>query len=173
MNHSDTELTSTKVLEFLTIANEFARITEEAATYPGEHVKSFLQRILPLLYLKASLLPDVEPSDPEQNERFVTEETWENCLNRYREIFGEEDSYWDIEDSCSDEPEPVKRSLAEDLADIYQETKDFVQLYQKPLTASRENAVASCKLYFEEQWGVKALRAASRIHHILHFVHHA
>lgn len=169
MEHSDTDLTSSKVLEFLTIANEYTRITEEASSYPTEHVFSFLQRMLPLLYLKASLLPDVEPSDPEQNERFVTEETWENCLNRYREIFGDDDAYWDIEDSCSEEPETVKRSLAEDLADIYQETKDFVLLFQKPLTAARENAVATCKLYFGEHWGEKALRAALRIHHIMHF----
>lgn len=172
MNQQEDITRTPKVLEFVTIANEYTRITEEAASYPTGHVIQFLQRMLPLLYLKASLLPDIEPTDPEQNERFVTEETWENCLNRYREIFGDGDGYWDIEDSCGEAPEPVKRSLSEDLADIYQETKDFVLLFQKPLTAARENAVSSCKMYFEEHWGEKALRAASRIHHLVHYSHH-
>jgi hypothetical protein len=163
---------SAKVLEFLTIAHEYNRILEECTSYPREHFLAYLQRILPLLYLKGSLLPEIEPSDDDMNERFLTEEEWEIILNSLRGVFGDEHLYWSIGDACGHEPEAIRKSLAEDLSDIYQETKDFVLLYQKPFEAARENAIASCRFYFGEHWGEKALMAAARIHHMVHGHHH-
>lgn len=168
MSDNQEIIRSAKVLEFLTIANEYNRIIEECSDYPEEHLFEFLQRMLPLMYLKGSLLPEINPEDPDQNERFLTEEQWENSLNNLKAVFGDRDLYWSIEHPVEASAETERRSISEDLADIYQESKDFVLLFQKPLSSAKENAVANCRYYFSEHWGGKALKAAGLIHHLLH-----
>lgn len=160
-------VSSNKVIDFLTVANEFTLLIENCSTYPRDHVIDYLQRVMPLLYLKGSLLPFITPSDPEQNERFVTEEQYEKIFNELRVLFGDSDIYWRIANPTGTVPEPVRGSIAEDLADIYQEMKDFILLYQKSLTAAKENAVFSCYKYFRKHWGRKALTANEIIHDIL------
>ena len=65
------------VIEFVTVAAEFCAFLERA-----EHMKrkAFVDtslKILPLLYLKASLLPKCETIGDEAPETYVTEETYE------------------------------------------------------------------------------------------------
>jgi len=127
----------------------------------------YLQRILPLLFIKGSLLPDITPEEPDYNEKFVTEEQWEESYNSLKVFFNTLDQYWSVHHPGDPESETEKRSLAEDLADIYQDIKDFIILYQKPLTASKENAVAACRLAFEEFWGKRAIQAGYIIHQAL------
>lgn len=166
MDQNQELVQSKRVLEFLTVANEFCLLVEECSEHPQKHLLEYFQRILPLLFIKGSLLPDIDPSDPEQHERYVTEEQWETRFNALRAVFDSNDSYWSIAHPSDQIPQPDKSSLAEDLADLYQDMKDFVLLYQKPLTSARENAVSACKLFFEEHWGKKALLASYIIHQI-------
>ena len=65
------------VIEFVTVAAEFCAFLERA-----EHMKrkAFVDtslKILPLLYLKASLLPKCETIGDEAPETYVTEEIYE------------------------------------------------------------------------------------------------
>jgi hypothetical protein len=155
---------SGQVLDFLTVANEYCMLVEGASSLPRENMLGYLHRILPLLYLKASLLPDIPPPEENLHERFMTEEQWENSFNDLRTMLGDDDHFWNIEHMHDSEAKPEKASVAEQLADIYQEMKDFVLLFQKPLTTSREHAVIACRYFFYEHWGVKALTAATIIH---------
>jgi hypothetical protein len=168
MESQEELIKSRKVLEFLTVANEYCLLIERCKEYPGDNLMEILHRILPLVYLKGSLLPDITPSDAEQLERYVTEDQWEERLIELREILKDIDSYWDIHHPEEKVAEPQTASVAEDLADLYQELKDFMLLYQKPLTAARENAVAACKHFFADHWGRKALKAALIIHQHLY-----
>ncbi|MFO7723830.1 MAG: DUF5063 domain-containing protein [Bacteroidales bacterium] len=168
MESQEEMIKSRKVLEFLTVANEYCLLIDRCKDYPRESLLEILHRILPLVYLKGSLLPEITPGDEELLERFVTEEQWEDRLNELREILEGTDQYWDIHHPEEKEPENHQASVAEDLADLYQEMKDFVLLYQKPLTAAKENAVAACRQYFADHWGRKALKACLIIHQHLH-----
>ena len=96
MEHQEELIRSGKVLDFLTIANEYCLIVEESANYPRDTLLGYLQRILPLLYLKGSLLPEVSPPDDDLYERFVTEEQWENCFNDLRKQLDKDDVFWHI-----------------------------------------------------------------------------
>ena len=60
--------------------------------------------------------------------------------------------------------DPVKGSLAECFADIYQDLKDFLLLYQKPLKIFKENAVRDCKRLFETRYGYRLLIAQAAVH---------
>lgn len=164
---SNEQVASKQVLEFLTVANEYCLLVESCDKYPQQTLMEYLQRILPLLFIKGSLLPEIAPDDPDYHEKFVTEEQWEANYNSLKSFFDTYEHYWAVHHPGDPEPKTEKRSLAEDLADIYQDVKDFIILYQKPLTASKENAVAACRLAFEEFWGKKAIQAGFIIHQAL------
>jgi len=97
-------------------------------------VKSFLrilQRLLPLLYLKASFLPEFTPFFEDGNEKFVTEADWTIIHDAFKSKFGTANDYLEVFDErMSDSEGPVVASLAENMADIYQDLKDFILLYQ-------------------------------------------
>ena len=159
---------SKNVIEFLTVANEYCLFIEKSENYSKIDILQFLQKISPLLYLKGSLLPVVNVENKETNERFVTEEQWETIFNELRKKFNKDDNYWFIDFNSPDENDPVKASLAENFADIYQDLKDFVMLYQKNTRAAKQNAVYECKLLFKTHWGYCITNAQKAIHHLLY-----
>ena len=56
-------------------------------------------------------------------------------------------------------------------ADIYQDLKDFIYLYQKNTEMAKENAVSECKRLFQTRWGVRLTRAHTVIHEIrMHYL---
>jgi hypothetical protein len=158
---------SKSVLEFITVANEVCLFLEEIEKYDMEFLLTYMQKVLPLLYLKGTMLPDLIVSDEAANERFVTLEEWEkvylNILNKtaLKDNFYYFNSYSDVNDKKE------KGSIAENLADIYQDLKDFLLLYQKNTLSAQENAVHSCKKLFEINWGLKAINTHKAIHWLL------
>lgn len=156
-----------KVLEVLTVANDFCLFIEKAENHTRENILLYLQKVIPLLYIKGSVLPTVELSNPAANEKFVTEEHWENVFNVLRAKFNPADEFWTIESHEPGENEPVKCSLADKISDVYQDMKDFIILYQKNTRAAKECAVADCKKFFETHWGYRAVDALQYIHYLL------
>ncbi|MDG1900929.1 MAG: DUF5063 domain-containing protein [Bacteroidales bacterium] len=160
---------SKQVVEMATVANEFCYFIENVEKKEKEIVLEFMQRILPLLHLKGSLLPNIEPEHPEANERFVTEEQWERVFNELRQVLGEDDEYWIIDPQYMNDTEPLKASLSENITDIYQDMKDFLLLLQKNTHAARENAVSECKILHANHWGYRVGNIFTRIHHLIYF----
>ena len=120
------------VIEFVTVAAEFCAFLERA-----EHMKrkAFVDtslKILPLLYLKASLLPKCETIGDEAPETYVTEEIYEILRINLAGLMGEKDDYLDVfvQDMVYSD-QPIKKSVSEDLADIYQDIKDFIFVFQE------------------------------------------
>ena len=158
---------SKKVLEMLTVANEYCLYLEKADEYKTKDVFEYLQKLIPLIYLKISLLPDIEVMDESGTEHYVTEEQWEHQFNTLRIKFGEDDIYYTLDSPGKGDHEPIKQSLAEGLTDIYQDMKDFVLLYQKPLKISKENAIRDCKHLFETRTGYRLVNTLKAIHYLL------
>jgi hypothetical protein len=158
---------SKNVLEMFTVANEYCLFMEKAVDFSKNDFLEYLQKICPLIYIKAALLPDVEVKDEEGLEHFVTEEQWEDLFNIIHLKLGEDDLYYFIDHHEKTHEDDVKASLAENLADIYQDLKDFLLLYGKPHQVSRENAVFDCKRLFETRFGYRLVNAHSAIHYLL------
>jgi hypothetical protein len=159
---------SRTVLEMLTVANEFCLFLEKAENYDRQSILLFLQKICPLIYIKASLLPAIDLTDEEAAEHFVTEEEWESLFNALHQKFGDDDIYHFVDPHDSSQTDPVKASMAENFTDVYQDLKDFVLLYQKPRKASMEYAVFECRRLFETRFGFRLVRAHSALHCLLH-----
>ena|ERR1039457_2876884 len=158
---------SKNVLEMYTVANEYCLFMEKAGDLSKNNFMAYLQKICPLIYIKAALLPDVEVTDEEGLEHFVTEEQWEELFNIIHLKLGEDDLYYFIDHHETSHQDAVKASLAENLTDIYQDLKDFLLLYGKPLKASRENAIYDCKRLFGTRFGYRLVNAHSALHYLL------
>src|SRR5512133_2594696 len=102
---------SRTVVEFVAVANEFCKYADRASEVKGEDLLKILQRLLPLLYIKASLLPELEPVFEDGNEKFVTEETWIKIHETYRSKFGTADDYLEVfDEKIKDTEGPVASS---------------------------------------------------------------
>jgi len=166
--HSEDPTMSKNALEMLIVANEYCLFMEEIEDKSRQDIFEFVHRVLPLMYTKGSLIPEITVDDTGANMRFVTEEQWENIFTLLRDIFADDDEFWIIDPQYINETEPLKASLAENLSDIYQDMKDFVLLYQKNTHAARQNALAECKNLFSEHWGYRIGNILSRLHHLIY-----
>jgi hypothetical protein len=165
MEQNDRTLTR-PILEMVTIASEFCNFLEDAANLNQQSFFKSLQGLVPLLYLRGSLLPVIEPEYPEANERYVTEEQYEGLFMSLRELIGDLDEFWFVDHAGSQITETVKGSIAEHLSDVYQDLKDFVMLYKKNALAARENAIASCRELFSDHWGQRLANLLSVVHEL-------
>ncbi len=158
------DLTVTKpVIEMLTVANEYCLFFENAASYKTAEILDYYHKMAPLLYLKGSLLPDMPLNNEAHNERYVTEEDWETVFRELKEKFGNIDTYY-VHDHNFDS---VEASLSDNMADIYQDMKDFIMLYQKNMQIARQNAIANLASQYRWRWGPIASQALTAVHHIL------
>jgi hypothetical protein len=160
---------SRNVVEFVAVANEFCKYTEHASELKGDELLKILQRILPLMYLKASLLPQLEPFFEDGNEKFVTESDWTIINDTLKEKFGTANEYLEVSDEKMSELEgPFVSSISENMADIYQDMKDFLLLYQTGTGEVMNDAVWECRMNFENFWGQKLVNSMRAIHKFLY-----
>lgn len=153
-----------QVIELLTVANEFCLFSQKIEDYSKDDIISYYRRIIPLLYLKGTLIEDIEPQDPDLNERFVLEEDWELLFNTLRNKLYPDDHFWICHDPHNADTEAEKASIAECIADVYQDMKDFLMLYQKNLTGAKENAVHEVFSTFPSHWGPALTKALYALH---------
>jgi hypothetical protein len=157
------------VVEFTAVANEFCKYAEHAGEMKGEELLNILQRLLPLLYLKASFLPPLEPVFDDGNEKFVTENDWSRIRSGFRSKLRSADDYLELPDDKTTESDgPVVASLSEDMADIYQDMKNFILLYQTGTNEVMNDAVWECRMNFENYWGNKLVNALKAIHRFIY-----
>ena len=157
------------VVEFTAAANEFCKYLERGADIKGDELLKILQRILPYLYLKASLLPALDPFFDDGNEKFVTESEWFRIHDILREQFGTADDFLEVFDEKMTESErPVISSLSENLTDIYQDLKNFLLLYQTGTVEVMNDAVWECRQNFENFWGQKLTNSLRAIHKFIY-----
>ncbi|MFW5792658.1 MAG: DUF5063 domain-containing protein [Bacteroidota bacterium] len=155
---------SKAVIEFITVANEYCLFFEKAENYSAEDIFQYFQKIAPLLYLKGSVMPEVTVNDDSFSEKFVTEEKWEAIFKALREKFGEQDIYYTHDHNYDTE----EASLSDNMADIYQDMKDFIMLYQNSLIHAKENAIFEIQKLFKSHWGIRIINALKAVHQILH-----
>lgn len=156
---------SPAVIEFVTVAAETCLFLENATEQTREDFIVKSVKILPLLYLKASLVEIPEVVFDDVPERFVTEEDYLYVKEQVEQLLGADDSYLEVfhpDMAISDTPIAV--FVSENLADIYQELKDFAANYQTIDTDIMNDALAACLKAFGEHWGQKALNALRALH---------
>ena len=152
-------------IEFVTVAVQLCLYLEQVA----EHEKSdFIEKmlcLLPLLYLKARLVPKTTEEMDGYPERFVTEQEYEDLRQLIAQQLGSDDAYLEVfvEDMRYSD-EPITAFISENIADIYQEIKDLACNYQTREEAIMNDALVSCLEAFEQHWGQKLLNVLRPLH---------
>lgn len=157
------------VIEFVAVANEYCSFVEQAGEFEKRDFTDKLRKILPLLYYKATLLPRTEPFYEEGNEKFVTEDDWNHVHNSVLKKLGKHNDYPEVFDPVyRDTEDQVGGSIAEDLADIYQDMKDFIMVYRMGTVELMNDSMWECILHFEQYWGQKLVNSLRAVHSLLH-----
>lgn len=158
---------SKPVLEFTTVANEVSKFLEAPSSTDVRVLLGTLQKVLPFLYMKATLLPNTKLLFDDGNEKFVTEEEWNAIRDRFQNIIGRNDNYPDIVAEEDQTDEMRIASISENLADIYQDIKDYCTLFQVGAAEIMNDALWEVKHNFEQYWGTKLLSTLTAIHKLL------
>ena len=156
---------SKRVIEFVTVAAETCLFLEHTTDYPMTDFVQKSVKILPLLYLNASLLNIPESVFDDIPERFVNEEDYQFVREQVEQLLGNDDSYLEVfhpDMALSDTP--IAAFISENMADIYQELKDFAANYQLGDIDIMNDSLAACLVSFGEHWGQKLLNALRALH---------
>ena len=157
-----------QTVEFATVAAEYCAFIEKARESQRSQFVDKCVKLLPLLYLKALLLPAAEFLYEETPEKFVTEESYEYVRSMLQRLMGQHDDYLEVFSSDMQfSEEPVTASVAEDLTDIYQDLKDFISVYSLGYENTMNEALALLEENFKEYWSqklVNVLRPLNTIH---------
>ncbi|MBQ7388242.1 MAG: DUF5063 domain-containing protein [Paludibacteraceae bacterium] len=152
-------------VEFITVSLETCSFIEQAANYEKKDFISKLLKILPLVYLKTSLLKTTEFNYEETPERFVTEYDYERIRLSVAELLGSSDDFLTIYTPDMQLSEtPLYITVSELLADVYQELKDYVLCCQYNDEDVQSDALNICLTGFYEHWGQKLLSIMQALH---------
>lgn len=158
---------SRNTVEFVTVAAEFCAYVESNNERTRKEFVETLLKLLPLLYIKAQMLPGDERINDEGLEDFVTEDSYEVLRMNIYEILAENDAYLDVfvsDMKYSDTP--VTKSISEDIADIYQDVKNFVCLFQIGINETMHDAIIECREHFEQYWGQTLVNTLRALHDV-------
>ena len=152
-------------IEFVTVAVQLCIYLEKVAEYEREEFLDKILSILPLLYLKARLVPKAEQELDSYTERFVTEQEYEAVRESIAGLLGSDDTYLEVymEDMRYSD-EPITAFVSENIADIYQEMKDLACNYQTQNESVMNDALVACLEAFEQHWGQKLLNVLRPLH---------
>ena len=131
MDNTTDVVFSQNSIEFVTVAAEFCAFMERANDCSKVDFVDKILKILPLLYVKVSLLPACERIGFEEPEYIVNEDDYEYIRRTIRHKMGAQDDYLEVfvPDMVYSE-EPLTKNISEDLADIYQDVKDFIGVFR-------------------------------------------
>lgn len=155
------------VVEFVTVAVEYCVYLEQGARRKRSQLVDTMQKLLPLLYLKASMLPDLEEDDTYLSEQLVTEADYDAVRNTVAQIMGEQDDYLDVfVEDMKYSAEPIRKNISEDLADIYQSVRNFVGIYKMGVEDTMYGALSEVAYDFRLNWGQTLVNTLRAIHDV-------
>lgn len=157
---------SKNVVEFVAVAVQFCGYLENTEDEDSQRLIDWASKILPLLYLKASMLPEeVQQIDEEDVEVTVTEESYTFIYSKLLSVIGKDDDYLEVfmEDMKYSDT-PITASISEDLTDIYQDVKNFITVYERGVSENMNDALYLCTENFKLFWGQKLVNVLRAIH---------
>ena len=167
MDDQNKILYSEEVLEFVRLAKEYCTLLETNLELGQNVFIHFTLYSLPAIYSAMVKIPRVESVFEEGSEKFVSEQEWSEV---YRKIAGNMEGNNDFLDIPAenefDRSELITRKVSEDMADIYQDLRDFLEVYRTAPEDVMNDALWECQNNFQNFWGSKALRISSALHKI-------
>ena len=156
-------------IEFVTVAAEYCAFLESCRRYNSKSFFDKSVKLLSLLYLKTSLLPNLEDSSFSDLQQFVTEASYENLRQNITCLTGQYDEYLEVfQEDMQYSDTPIVAYISEGLADVYQDLKDMISNFQSADIQIMNDALRDCKDNFQAYWGQKALNTLRAMHNVLY-----
>lgn len=160
---------SKNVVEFVTVANEYCTLVEQVSKFSALENLGKLQKILPLLYLKATLLPKTEQVLEDELEKYITELDYNMLHQKWLQLLNENDDFYEVFDpNIQFGQETVTASVSENLMDIYQDLKNFLISYSIGNEEVMNDALYDCVFHFEEIWGQQLVNVLRAVHMLVY-----
>ncbi|MCQ2204867.1 MAG: DUF5063 domain-containing protein [Bacteroidales bacterium] len=158
------------IIEFATVAHEYCVLMENIDKYSKADFIKVSSRLLPLLYIKASLLPeDVATILDTDLEEAVDEFTYETVRKAIRRKLTRHDEYLEVfKEDMERSEEPVPANISEDMADIYQDIMNFCEQYRLGIEDVQNDAIATVSEKFRTYWGQRLCNALRALHCVLY-----
>lgn len=144
-------------VEFITVGVEFCAFLEKANEKTFITFVPVLQKLLPFLYLKATMVEKPMVLGDDELSTFVTEMDYETIRKSISDILEEKDDFYNGQESTS---------ISECVADVYQDIKDCISNYKLGKEDVMNDAVEKCLDNFQLYWGERLLDALQAIHKI-------
>ncbi len=172
MAENDKSLLTQEVLEFVTVAVPFCSLLQELDRYSKKDFLDKVLKLLPLLYVKALLLPKEDLEGLYETEssflsESVTEQEYILILNTLEGLMGEEDLFLEVlsEDMAYSDT-PMTARISECLADIFQPLGNFLGILRDENFVALPLALQNLRALFEEYWGDRLLMVLRPLHRI-------
>lgn len=152
------------VLDLVRLSAEYCKFLEREEAVGRDRFVDVMRGLLPMLYLKASLLREV-PDAPGFIEPCVTEEDYDYVRAKACAAMGDRDDYLDVflkDFKYSDKP--ILCTVSENLADIYQSLRELVEHYRRGDEESMQLALAQVREQFGDYLGQTMLNALRALH---------
>jgi len=168
MEQSNSKLFSKDILDFVTVSVEYCNFIENCNKLKAFDFASALIKILPITYLKASLIPIIDSDSESQNEDFVTEEIYNFIQDNISKLLSANDTDCIVPETSSQNGENTNAPISEILTDIYQDLKNFSMNYKTNNEIVMNESLYICKQNFEEFWGERLLSSMISLHKLLY-----
>ena len=157
---------SRDTIEFVTVAVQYCSYFESFEDVSEAELIDKLTKLLPLLYLKAALVPETDIiNEEEEPEITVTEGDYSYISSKLYDVFQNNDAYLEVflqDMKYSDTP--ITASISEDLSDIYQDLKNFITVFERGVTDNMNDALYFCIENFKSYWGQKLVNVLRALH---------
>jgi len=167
MNDQNQILYSEEVLEFVRLSKEYCTLLETGLELSQDQFIRFSIYSLPAIYSSMIRIAQMESIFEEGSEKFVSEQDWSEVYRKIATIMEANNEFLDIPaESEFDNSELITRKVSEDMADIYQDLRDFLEIYRNSPEDVMNDALWECQNNFMSFWGSKILRVTSALHKI-------
>lgn len=165
--HDKNVIYNRDTIEFITVAKEFCTYIENIEGTKREDFVNTMLKLLPLLYLKANMLPEYPHEEDVFPEQYVTEDSYEIVRMNIAGIMADMDDYLEVfmQDMVYSD-KPILATISENVADIYQDIRDLIFSFQLGYDEVMLEALAVCHDNFELYWGQKLTNVLRALHSV-------
>lgn len=158
---------SPEVVEFVRLSNSYCLLLEGLPEIGSEEFVEDSLSLLSSIYSLVIKMKRTEPVLDGGSEKFVSEQLWSGIYQKIAQLLGSNNEY--LRKAGEDEfdrSDLVTHTISEDLSDVYQELRDFTELYSRGLEEIMNDALWEIQENFGEHWGGKLLNALSALHQV-------
>ena len=158
---------SSALVEFVRAANSCCAFFEDLKGTEGRDFITNSLKHLSRVYSYFLNTGESEPVFESPGEPTVSEQDWSELFQKISMILGPYNDTLRLADEGEfDRSEVLSHTISEDLADLYQELRDFTTIYSRGVEELMNDAAWELNVRFAEHWGKKLLRALQALHEL-------